>query len=323
MGRLIRLLVVVCYAKICCAQVYQPFPTDSSNWRQASATWFLPVYEQWDYNYFFQGDTVLSGQTYHKIYRTGTYAYYTVTMPFMIHTLTMGPYLTTDTYVGGIKEDGAKKIYFYPDTATVSSEQLLYDFNLTVGDTLPVDYNNNSYALGANVVSSIDSVLLGTNYHKRFNISMPSAPNYVSLIEGVGSTFGLLEMLVPTFESASRLHCFTREGALLYKDSVAINAQVYTITTCALPSPVGINVYLNETQISLVPNPTSGIVNIKTSFSEKVQIEIYDLFGNRIYQLEQQGMAFTIDLSHHPKGVYFLKVQSGNKISKTKKIVLQ
>lgn len=304
--------------------MYQPFPTDSTNWRQVSAVWFMPVYEQWDYNYFIEGDTVLSGQTYNKIFRTGTYAYYTVSMPYMIHTLTMGPYMThNNSYIGGIREDGMKKIYFYPESASVSSEQLLYDFNLSVGDTLPVAYNNTSFVLGENYVSSIDSVLIGTNYHKRFNISIPTNSNYVSIIEGVGSTFGLLEMLVPVFESASRLNCFTRAGTLLYKDSTAINPQVYTIANCSLPSLVGINEHLNKGEVTIFPNPSTGSINIKTSFSEKITIEIFDVLGKSVYRSERSAFEFTIDLSTQPKGVYFLKAKSGNKISSTNKIVLQ
>ncbi len=315
MKRITILLVFVCFAKINVAQLYQPFPTDSAVWRQLSQQWDFPWMDQQDYSYFLNGDTLISGNIYHKVYKTILESHYQSTGgPWAIYA---GPYMTdTNQYVGGIREDGFKHIYFLSDTAISSFEILLYDFNLSVGDTLAYSYNNSSYFLGSNFVSAIDSVMVGTMFHKQFHVSSTAGyPDYVSIIEGIGSTFGLLEMLIDPFEWSDNLVCYVDSGATVYSNG--------WIASCVLPSPVGLYEYSDETPISIFPNPTKGIINLKTAFSEKTQIEIFDVLGKRVYKSEQAPFEFTIDLSEQPKGVYFLKANSGNKISKTQKIVLQ
>lgn len=313
MKRIIILLVFVCFAKINFAQLYQPFPTDSAIWRQVSAQWLYPDMDVQDYVYYLQGDTLISGNTYHQVYKTelnsnysafGTGIYAFVSGPFMID---------SNKYVGAIREDGLKHIHFVPDSA-VFSEVLLYDFNLNVGDTLPVTYNNEYY--GQNYVSSIDSILLGVTYHKRYNLGFWSGLfGYTSIIEGVGSAFGLLEQIVNPLEHYDYLTCFTHRGTIIYTDSSSVG--------CNLPTPVGINEHSKEAPISIFPNPTTGIINIKTPFSEKTSIEILDVLGKTIYQTDFSSSESFINLRQFPKGVYFLKASSGNQISTTQKIILQ
>ena len=322
MKRIIILLVVVCFAKQNIAQLYQPFPTDSAVWRQASANWNYPNYFQRDYNYYIQGDTFFLGNTYHKVYKTLVATDYVLGSPIGSFNLVNGPTLVdSNKYVGAIREDLSKHVYFLPDTITTTSEILLYDFNLNVGDTLAYSYNNSSYFLGYNYVSGIDSVLVGTQFHKCFHITSNAGyPNYVSIIEGVGSTFGLLEMMIDPFEWSDNLICYTYNGQHVWADSIG-RPPTYIPANCSLP--VGISEHGETFPVAIFPNPTTGIVTIKTSFSEKSSVEIVDVLGKRIYQSEQQGFEFVIDLAHQPQGIYFLKVRSGNKISRTQKIVLQ
>lgn len=323
MKRIIILLVFIGFAKVNIAQPYQPFPTDSAVWRQSSANWNYPDYYQRDYKYYIQGDTIFSGNTYHKIYKTLISSYYVLGSPTGPFNLMSGPSIVdTNKYVGAIREDLSKRVYFLPDTITTSSEILLYDFNLNVGDTLTYSYNNSSYFLGENYVSGIDSIVVGTQYHKQFKISAPGYTNYVSIIEGVGSTFGLLEMFIDPFEWSDNLICFTYKGQNVWADSIG-HPPTYIPANCSLPSPVGINEHTEETQISIFPNPTTGTINIKTPFSEITRIEIFDVLGKTIYQTRFSTSENTINLSQFTKGVYFLKASSGNKFSTTQKIILQ
>lgn len=71
--------------------------------------------------------------------------------------------------------------------------------------------------------------------------------------------------------------------------------------------------------ISLYPNPTSGIVNIKSAAGID-KVELYDLQG-RLLQVQQNG-ADTVDLSGRAKGIYFIKIATASGI-KTEKIVLE
>jgi hypothetical protein len=321
MKRLLVLLVFVSFAKTNFAQLYQAFPTDSAVWRQSSANFNYPDWYQRDYKYYIQGDTLFSGNTYHKIFKTVISSYYIMGSNPTFE-LRSGPTMTdTNKYVGAIREDLSKHVYFLPDTITTTSEILLYDFNLNVGDTLPYSYNNSSYFLGLNYVSGIDSVLVGTQYHKRFKISASGYTNYVSIIEGVGSAFGLLEMFIDPFEWSDFLICYSYNGQSVWTDSIG-HPPTYT-PDCSLPALAGINEQSQKNQISIFPNPTTGIITIKTHISEKTSIIITDILGKTTYQAAFSSAEKVIDLSQFPRGVYFLKATDSNKISSIQKIVLQ
>lgn len=70
--------------------------------------------------------------------------------------------------------------------------------------------------------------------------------------------------------------------------------------------------------INIYPNPTSGIFTIEADNINK--IEITDINGQSIYI--NQNNYKNIDLKHYPKGVYFIKIITNNKIF-NKKIILQ
>ena len=318
----IIILLLFCFAKGALSQTYQPFPTDSAVWRQSSANWNYPDYYQRDYNYYSQGDTFLLGNTYHKIYKTEIDSYYVLGSPTGPFNLTTGPTMVdSNKYMGAIREDPSKHVYYLPDTAT-ASEILLYDFNLNIGDTLGYSYNNSSYFLGYNRVTGIDSVIVGTQYHKQFRISAPGYPNYVSIIEGVGSTFGLLEMFIDPFEWSDNLICFSHNGQSVWADSVP-HPPKYIAANCALPTPLGIKEQSGESRVFVFPNPSSGTLYLKTASSEKTDIQLVDVFGKTIYKTTVSTKETTINLSSFPQGIYFLKATSGNTHSEIKKIVLQ
>ena len=311
MKRLIILLVFVCFTKVNIAQLYQPFPTDSAMWREWAYELDASYNDTWDYQYFIQGDTIIVGKNYHKILYTGTYHHVSWTSGWTNY---------VNQYKGAFREDTAKHILFCPPGDII--EYVLYDFNLNVGDTLSQSYMN---SLGSgNWVSAIDSILVGGQYHKQYHISNDTASsswnlNYVSFIEGVGSTFGLLGLgggsLWPVFERESHLSCYTHNGIMEYSDD--------STTTSCDPVIIGVVEHQAETPISIFPNPTTGIVNIKTPYSEKTEINILDVLGKTIYKTEFSSAENSINLSQLPKGIYFLKATSGNKISTTQKIVLQ
>ncbi len=74
---------------------------------------------------------------------------------------------------------------------------------------------------------------------------------------------------------------------------------------------------LDETSFSLYPNPTSNFINISAN---KVidEVSIYSAEGKLLQTFN--GNITQIDISHYPKGVYLLGIQSG-KITKTQKVV--
>ncbi|MFC2138538.1 hypothetical protein ACFLTE_10215, partial [Bacteroidota bacterium] len=109
---------------------YVPFPTENAIW---SEIYYFPVFtEPPVYERFALSgeDTIIENITYKKLY-----IFYDTIFD-----------VNNATCIGGIREDSAKRIYYKSDnyvhedkpmkTYYPGEEQLLYDFNLNVGDTL-------------------------------------------------------------------------------------------------------------------------------------------------------------------------------------------
>ena len=170
--------------------MYYPFPDSNAVWREYESGTYAsspPVGECYDYENRYMGDTIIGAFTYKKIWKYG--AHYGYNCSTYINPI--------NYYVGAIRQDTLqRKIYFLPPFQ--NTDTLLYDFNLSLGDTLPPSYTNCT----TNIVSSVDSVLVGAMYRKRFGLG------YTYLIEGIGNTFGLLQPICFMLEPGSQLNCF-------------------------------------------------------------------------------------------------------------------
>lgn len=68
-----------------------------------------------------------------------------------------------------------------------------------------------------------------------------------------------------------------------------------------------------EAQFTIYPNPASEILNIElTNPSSSTQIEIYDMKGALVMQLDRSGSKISINVSNLPKGMYQLRIFSNN-----------
>ena len=75
----------------------------------------------------------------------------------------------------------------------------------------------------------------------------------------------------------------------------------------------------SQNNFSVYPNPSTGIFNISTS--ETVKINIVDITGKIVYQNSVQGNT-SINLSNLQSGVYLMNV-SGESINKTEKLIIK
>jgi hypothetical protein len=176
------------------AQTYVPIPYANGFWNE------IKLYQgQCDppdfckYTYFFQGDTVIDAESYHKLYSNDS---------------------LSASYVGGMREID-KRIYFYYKEC--SNPVLLYDFGLNVGDSIALScelcYTDEPLYMK---VTSIDSVLIGDmSYRKRINFDYGPAQPW---IEGIGSTAGLLYPYYSCFTCTCFLElvCFKQDVTTLY-----------------------------------------------------------------------------------------------------------
>ena len=80
----------------------------------------------------------------------------------------------------------------------------------------------------------------------------------------------------------------------------------------------------NRINIQVYPNPVKSKLNIefKNSIADEYIIELYNLFGKRIFIRNTNSRTVNIDMSNFSSGLYLLKCLAGNEII-TKKIVLK
>lgn len=306
---LILELIFVCNSF---SQMYVPFPSSNAIWRQSANRYNGTSNTCWDYQLYIKGDTIINGTPYHNIYMSGTW----------------GPFCNNATYnnpSAAIREDLNKHIYVY--SYFDSAEHLLYDFNLSVGDTLPnpQPYAWNPYLSNENkIITLIDSVQVGGTFRKEYwcsdttwmgGCNSSQCINYVALIEGIGSTYGLFGDLSPNWgEKDDLLLCFKLNGQNLYPVGA----------TCNLVS-VGIDeATKNDFPIKIYPNPANDFLNIQFADEQTSLIKICNSFGKEVITKDLFGnnKLNQIQLKNLTDGIYFWKLMSGKEIKASGKVVI-
>jgi len=186
-------------------QTYYAFPDSNAVWRVdwGTSTCLSFTLPDAQYQYVITGDTVIGPETYQKIERSG------------ICTLCCMPPLTVahpdNRYMGALRQDTLlRHVYYLPSDST--TEYLLYDFSLSLGDTVKGYLSDATFSGCIAIVDSIDSVLIDGSYRRRIMTSGCGAASIIIFIEGIGSTYGLLEPFFTNMEATGTLICFELEG---------------------------------------------------------------------------------------------------------------
>ncbi len=276
--------------------VYHAFPDSGARW--GGYSWGINQYCQCPvtdkHTLFMDGDTLIGSFHYQKLLQSG------------YKTASLYPYWCcayVNTYEGAIRQDTQqKKIYINVG----NQDFLLYDFNLSLGDTLSFATYISDF--DTNVVTSIDSILVGNSFRKRLNITtLHYSGDSASIIEGIGSTLGLLDLIPPAFDTGSGLDCFSLNGQTLYPD---------TSTFCNIN--VGIpSINLENGIILLSPNPfttqaTLTIQGIKNENNKS--LSVYNLLGQEVQNIfVGNAKEVIIHRKNLPSGMYFYKLMDDNK----------
>jgi len=282
--------------------VYHPFPDSNAFWNCSyGGSCSTMVYFNHDYTYTIIGDTIINSFNYHKLW-----------VPAVVITDQCGINdIQSGYYAGAYRQDIPNKaVYYVPSLSSV--ETLLYDFKLNVGDTLKSYGADSCYHLGGNFykIATIDSILIGNSYRKRFNYDNLSN---TFLIEGIGDAHGLLEPICFCFESCYGLRCFKQDSVTLYP---------YSSFTCSIITSTN-NLSQKNISITLSPNPfhTTATLEIKgltpnPSPKERgEELRIYDVMGrlvqSQIINPENSGSTI-INRDGLGDGLYFYQLRTNN-----------
>ena len=240
---------------------YHPFPDNNASWNFHYTNGCYDGINEEFYSIIISGDTIINWENYQKIYIPYVQILYTGSCTYSL----------PNGYKGGIREDTTlKKVFFVHPNDT--SEYLLYDFNLQVGDTLKGYLEPDAYQ--PDTIILIDSVLVGESYRKRWFVN--SYYN-IYIIEGIGSTYGLIDPSPVGVIDANdnELTCYSENGISLYS---------ITSSDCEMITMVN-STNKNENKVIISPNPSFGALTINFEPLLKVkEIRLADIYGNIILQ---------------------------------------
>lgn len=240
---------------------------------------------------YFDGDTLINGNHYYKMYQT-TYD--------TSHTY-WGNYTVVDTFQIGpffIREDNTLKFYkYYPQ---VNQEIVEYDWqwylNSQIGDTFP----------NIQMVCTIDTIatvqfgnqVLG-KYIGDGNFNMP---NYV--VEGIGN------IGIPCgigHHTNSWIVCYKKQNDSLQFDNkdcglfpVPIRTSHFTVSTTSVDQ-------LNQVFFRLFPNPMEQLLKISSLNNQVInQVVVHDIAGSVVLDFTCASSEITINTEELPKGMYIV-----------------
>jgi hypothetical protein len=229
----------------------------------------------------------------------------------LINSLTYRKLFSPVNYRGALRQDiVAKKVYFV--SADSAAEQLLYDFDLEVGDTVPAAY---VVCYPDAWVESIDSTdEYGGVYRKVFHLGGGGLGGMADLVEGMGSMAGPLEQFCREEKRSYYLDCFNVEGTLIYWSGFPLN-------NCAMPVSISLDTL---SLLNIYPNPATSSVTFEFPASptfKNAELSILTITGQVVNQTSIQNLQTTIDVSGYSKGLYLFKVQTGDEVVVKKVIV--
>ena len=282
------------------AQDYHPFPMSNAVWREYRMYASSSSSTFYNYQHELIGDTLLNGVLYSKVHKTGYFA-----------KVGGGEEKWNKVYVGAIREDSSKKVFFIPNSSSV--EWLLYDFNLSIGDTLPYMYGMSP---GDHIVNIVDSVLLSDTFHKRYGIRVYDSPvgqKNLYFIEGVGTTYGLLQKQGGISGMIAKLICFIHNGITAYS----------TGEKCELIELPVDNVDTNELKCFL--NPSNMIVELTGLPGNQLIFNLYSANGSKVYEkiIPSGKKSVFVDMKMLSPGIYLLVLYDEKNPLLSQKLILQ
>ena len=203
-----------------------------------------------------------------------------------------------------LREDSVnRKVYVFDNFN--NQEYLLYDFNLSPGDTLHSEYSD---VLGPVIVNSIGYVVLKNgSIRKKYFLN-----NHHSYIESIGGQRGLGQPLYSGLWWWEDAKCVLENGSLLF-DWVG-NCQ-------CLSASVDIGYWLG-CEITAFPNPCTDYIIIWNEHETPIQIIIYDNQGKEVHSESFSSHKKKIDLRKYSSGIYYYVINNQKEIIKSDKFFL-
>jgi hypothetical protein len=256
------------------------------------------------------GDTMIGGITYFKLYTTFHNRLDVVILP----PLPPVPPIFSYDSIGPsfLRQDTtANKVYYLAQVD--STERLIYDFNLQVGDTTPMQAPD----FPVSVVDSIDTIIVFGKQVKRFFLSIGETfQNF--FIEGMGGTNGLT-YLRPAIGTLSGGIFITHLNCFQLGDSIFLHGDIECPFIDFISATQKID---DEPVLTVSPNPTQDVFTI--TISEHLlnsTFTIVDEIGRLVHTFKLTEINSSARLTS--SGIYFWRIEQSGRLIRTGKIVCE
>ncbi|MCG8576092.1 MAG: T9SS type A sorting domain-containing protein [Flavobacteriales bacterium] len=239
--------------------------------------------------YYVDGDTdvVATGELYWKIRKYGESTF--VLEDTIIPSFCEG-HFESDILVALLRQDERRIVAYNFDDET---EEILYDFGLEEGDTLPV---TSIQIYEDVVVTDLDSIMISGIWHRTFEVD---SEEIEFIIEGVGHDRGFLEPMYTTEDCKYTHGCYSLYGNIEWFNDVATEDCEFVASIDPIDS---------DNSLLLFPNPASNWLRLGGVLPDKHKIVVYDQLGRTIMEVENTNGI--IDLTTLETGSYHLQLRS-------------
>lgn len=256
--------------------------------------------------YTIHGDTLIGNVVYHALFTT-VHASYTAFPPYP-----QPPITTFSQWQSGpsfIRFDSFENKVFYRPSAD-STERIIYDFNLQVGDFLPMQ----PALFSPGRVDSIENVsLFGIPVKKFYTTESSGGPIYEEnyILEGMGGSNGLtyfqpMALLVSGGIFTTNLVCF-QSGDSIYSPHNQ-GCPFLEVVSTSQPDKEAVAVRVS-------PNPTKGVFSVEVNEPlQHANFVVFDGLGQKAASLALTGTTTLGQLPH--SGLYFWYLEKdGRRVS--------
>jgi hypothetical protein len=300
--KLLSLVILIINSFYTAAQNPSQYLDSTSTWYEVQGGFFAPGYNYINHNkYYFDNDTTISGNNYYQLYWDqidSTWNSFT------------GAFIAVNynnhIYQGALREDSLKRFFIIYQSQ--STESLLFDFNLTIGDSLPDMVANYGCNNPPATVTNIDTLFLGAQALQHFYL--PPGLLNKTLYEGIGSSGGFIwyGSLCQMIETGACLIAY-KKGA----DSLYINCgQAIT----------GISENRLEISSKIFPNPASQYITIVNA--SRRTFRLYNSVGSVVLEtkLSENHTTGQVNISMLSNGIYFWQILDVNGVFENGKLLI-
>lgn len=301
------------------AQLTADFPDSNYYWNESHWTRGCDMTCPFHYivgTMFDSTSHIKNGLTYRSIYFKGSQ--YTMTYDIPPQVINITNYTSLQGYIRNDKLN--KKVYFRNSILDTTSDQLLYDFNLKLGDAYPItkqhsQFSDSAYIFRVDTLTDPYGITRTVNYVSGFG----GANLYGSgaIVEGIGTLTGILSNTIYGnygWSESNELNCFTTDTLNYSMNNPLPEAFSFSSTnSCTTHQYLSVD-SKKEIEIKIFPNPVTSTFTINTPDEEATFTLINTLGQSQEIKGVRDGGIWKFDVSSLTSGIFYLKVNSAGNL---------